>query len=196
MTLYGITGGIGMGKSTIAEMFTRRGLPVCDTDVVARQVTEPGSVVLLEIRESFGSSVLHSNGEIDRTALAAIVFRDPSKRRRLEEILHPRIRRAWLEQVSLWRQEKRTAAAVVIPLLFETEAQAHFDRVVCVACSSASQMTRLQSRGWSAEHIEGRIAAQWPISRKMEAADKVIWTEGSLAVSSEQVDRVLGNDSV
>ena len=191
MIVIGLTGGVGMGKSTAANFFAERGLPVIDTDELARELVEPGQPAMEEIRKAFGESVIDANGRLRRDEMAKAVFADSSKRQRLEAILHPRIREAWLAQVERCRSEGRAGAVVVIPLLFETDAAKHFTHVVCVACSSATQRARLAQRGWSEDQIEQRIAAQWPIEKKISAAQFVIWSEGSIAVHQAQVDRIL-----
>lgn len=191
MKLLGLTGGVGMGKSTAAEHLGRRGLPVVDTDRLARELVEPGQPALAEIGEAFGPQVLDAQGRLRREVLARIVFADASRRRELERILHPRIREAWRAQVEIWRGEGRPAAVVVIPLLFETGAEGQFDATICVACTAASQRERLVARGWSEDEIARRLAAQWPIEHKMAAADFVVWTEGGVAHTAAQLDRIL-----
>jgi dephospho-CoA kinase len=191
MKAIGLTGGVGMGKSTAARFFAERGLPVIDTDELARELVEPGQPALAEIRAAFGEAVIDGSGRLRRDELAKVVFADRAKRERLEGILHPRIREAWLGQVEKLKSEGRFAAVVVIPLLFETDAARHFTHVACVACSSATQRARLRERGWSDQQIEQRIASQWPIEKKIGAAQFVIWSEGELDAHEAQVDRIL-----
>ena len=191
VTVYGLTGGIGMGKSTAAEILVRRGVVVVDTDQLARQLVVSGQPALVEIQREFGSKFITSDRQLDRSALARLVFTDAVARQKLEAILHPRIRKGWQAQVDTWRQEGRRAAVVVIPLLFETAAEAHFDKVLCLACSAATQHTRLRARGWSPEQIAQRISAQWPVEKKMNRADYVVWTEGSVAALAEQLERIV-----
>ena len=113
-------------------------------------------------------------------SLARLVFGDADARKRLENILHPRIRAfAWRRQIDQWRSEGRDRAVVIIPLLHETDAAAHFDMVICVACSAATQRRRLEARGWSAEQIQQRLDAQWPAEKKVELSDRVVWTEAA-----------------
>lgn len=191
MKLLGITGGIGMGKSTTARLLTERGLPVIDTDELARQLVEPGQPALKEIVAAFGPEVLDEAGRLQRAQLAGIVFASEERRRQLEEILHPRIRAAWEAEVARWRTEGRTAGAVIIPLLFETGAAAAFDCIIGVACRTDTQRRRLGERGWSQVEIDRRIASQWPVQKKIDAAHRLIWTESSLAVHAAQLDRIL-----
>jgi dephospho-CoA kinase len=108
----------------------------------------------------------------------------------LEAILHPRIKARWRQQVEKWRAEGQSRAVVVIPLLFETGETGQFDAVICVACSATSQRERLAVRGWDAGQIEKRIRAQWPVEKKMELADYVVWTEAGLDVHSAQIERI------
>ena len=191
MKICGLTGGIGMGKSTAAEFLRQRGLPVVDTDDLARAVVEPGQPALEEIRRTFGADMLGADGRLRRRELAQAVFANAALRHQLEVILHPRIRERWLARVEEWRTAGSTLGVVVIPLLFETKAQSRFHTVLCVACSAASQGRRLLTRGWSAAEIAQRIEAQWPAQAKMAASDYVVWTEGSLQVQAEQWERVL-----
>lgn len=191
MIVIGLTGGVGMGKSTAANFFAGRGLPVIDTDELARELVEPGQPALAEIRKVFDGSVIDAQGRLRRDEMAKAVFADSSKRQQLEGILHPRIREGWLAQVERCRSEGRAAAVVVIPLLLETGAEKQFTHIVCVACSSATQRARLAQRGWSEDQIEQRIAAQWPTEKKIAAAHFVIWSEGGVDVHQAQVDRIL-----
>jgi len=180
MKLLGLTGGIGMGKSTTAQFLRKQGAQVVDTDELARRLVEPGQPALGEIRSGFGGDILSGTGHLRREALAKIVFADPAARRQLEEILHPRIRQCWLAQLETWRGENRPLAVVVIPLLFETRAESHFHKTACVACSPVNQHQRLRQRDWTPEQITQRIAAQMPVEQKIARADFVIWTDGDM----------------
>jgi dephospho-CoA kinase len=192
MKLFGLTGGIGMGKSTAARLLSDQGLPVVDTDILAHELTSPGQSALGEIVETFGAQVVDEAGRLQRPVLARIVFGSLEKRKELEQILHPRIRERWMAQVNMWRQEGRAAGVVVIPLLFETAAQSEFEAVLCTACTGASQQQRLEARHWPREQIQQRIDAQWPVEKKMSASNHVIWTEGSLGVHARQLQVVMG----
>jgi dephospho-CoA kinase len=191
MKLLGITGGVGMGKSAVSQLLCDRGLPVIDTDVLAREIVKPGAPALRELQSAFGTEIVFTSGELQRQELARIVFADANARKKLEGILHPRIRDLWKQQVEDWRAERQSIAFVVIPLLFETSAESEFDVTICVACSTETQRKRLQARGWSKDQIDQRIAAQWPIEKKMLQADYVIWTEGRLGSVVEQLDKIL-----
>ena len=191
MKLCGLTGGIGMGKSTAAGFFSRLGVRVVDTDEIARQLVQPGQPALSEIRDRFGPEVLAPDGRLRRDVLAQIVFASATARQRLEAILHPRIRAAWLAQAEAWRNENCPLALVVIPLLFETAAENQFEKIICAASSPAAQNGRLLMRGWSPEQIRQRIAAQLPVGQKIARAHFVLWTEGPLPVHAQQAARIL-----
>lgn len=193
MKLFGLTGGVGMGKSTSASLLEKRGVPVVDTDVIAREIVEPGEPALPEIVSTFGRELLGADGRLRRGALAAIVFSAPGRLKQLEAILHPRIRERWMAWAEERRHESQPAAVVVIPLLFETGAQSHFSAVVCTACSAATQQERLCARGWSEKQIEQRLAAQWPTEKKIAASNYVVWTEGDVAMHERQVEKIFSD---
>ncbi|HUA38613.1 MAG TPA: dephospho-CoA kinase [Candidatus Sulfopaludibacter sp.] len=191
MKLFGLTGGIGMGKSTAAEFLRRHGVRVVDTDELAHQLVEPGRPALAEIQAVFGISIVSADGQLRRDQLAQMVFADPDARKKLEAILHPRIRERWQAKIANWRRENRALAVVVIPLLFETNAGPDFDKTICVACSAVQQRKRLLERGWTPDQIRNRIAAQMPVAEKIVRSDFVIWTEGDVQNHSQQIERVL-----
>jgi dephospho-CoA kinase len=201
MKLCGLTGGVGMGKSTAARFFQERGAQIVDTDELARELVQPGQAALAEIRNVFGQKMISPDGRLRRDELARTVFADSAERRKLEAILHPRIRERWLAQIESWRaapkqggggrKENQKLAIVVILLLFETRAESHFERIICVACSASAQRDRLLARGWSEEQIGQRIAAQMPADVKIARADFVIWTDGDLQNHGRQIDKII-----
>jgi dephospho-CoA kinase len=191
MKLCGLTGGIGMGKSTAAGFFLQHGARVVDTDDVAHQLVQPGQPALAEIQNEFGRNLVTADGALNRADLARIVFSDESARRRLEAILHPRIRREWAARVAAWREENVPLAVVVIPLLFETAAENYFDKIICVACSVGSQQERLAARGWSSEQSRQRIAAQMSVEQKMIRSHYILWTEGLPEASRRQLAAII-----
>jgi dephospho-CoA kinase len=193
MKVCGLTGGVGMGKSAVAGFLCVRRVPVVDTDELARQLVQPGQPALAEIQAEFGKKVIKPDGCLCRAELARIVFADPAARKKLETILHPRIRECWLAKIEVWRGENHPLAVVVIPLLFETRAESSFNKIICVACSTGSQRERLLARGWTPDQIELRLAAQWPVEQKIAQADYVVWTEGTLEMLSPQLDRILAS---
>jgi len=193
MLLIGLTGGIGMGKSTVAEYLSRSGESVVDTDVLARELVAPGQPALAEISRNFGEKVLAADGSLDRSALARIVFQDEAHRKRLEAILHPRIRVAWKTWAGRCFEQGVRRVVIVIPLLFETGADRELNLTLCVACSPDTQTRRLHARGWNDQEIERRISAQLPIREKIERSNRVVWNEAGLDVCENQVARILAS---
>ena len=191
MKTFGLTGGIGMGKSTAAALLRARGVAVVDTDELARLVVAPGQPALAEVQAAFGSDLVGPDGQLRREELARIIFADATARQKLEAMLHPRIQQRWQTQLATWRAAGEPVAVVVIPLLFETRAESSFAAVVCVACAAATQRERLAARGWTPEQMAQRNAAQLPVAEKMQRANYVVWTEGSLDVHARQWARIL-----
>jgi dephospho-CoA kinase len=191
MQTIGITGGIGMGKSTVARSLGEKGYPVIDTDQIAREIVAPGTPAFTEITEHFGPEIVDSSGTIHRAALAQRVFRDPAQLDALNRITHPRIRQSWLSQLEEYRrQDAYSLVFVMIPLLFEIGVEGGFDHILCVACSTAEQKRRLSERGWDPDHQSHRIQSQWPISRKITQSHFLVWCEGSHECVLSQLERV------
>jgi dephospho-CoA kinase len=191
MYLLGITGSVGTGKTTVGKILSDFGLKVVDTDDIAREVVMPGQPALDEIREVFGAEYFNPDGTLNRGKMAKLVFHDPESRKRLEAILHPRIRSRWKQIADDWEKSGVPAGAVVIPLLFETNAQDEFDAVICVACSPDIQKQRLLNKGWSEEEISARIGSQLPLEEKIRLSDYVIWNDAGVNVLAEQVRLIL-----
>jgi len=191
MKLLGITGGVGMGKSTTGSLFEKKGIAVTDTDRIARQLVEPGQPAFEEIVSLFGPSVVSPDGSLDRKELARRVFGNPAERARLEGLLHPKIRLVWAAEAEKWRSSGVRLGAVIIPLLYETKAESHFDAVICIACSTATQFDRLRERGWSNAEIKNRLEAQWPAEEKVARANYVIWTDAPVDVHAAQFERII-----
>ncbi|HKU13010.1 MAG TPA: dephospho-CoA kinase [Steroidobacteraceae bacterium] len=176
--LIALTGGIASGKSAVAQQFAKLGVPVLDTDQIARDVVEPGTPTLAKVVAEFGSTILDADGRMDRARMRELVFRDPEQRRRLEAITHPAIR------ADLAR---RSAAAGgdyqihVIPLLVETGRADAYDRVLVVDCPEAWQISRLTARdGTSCEQAEKMVDAQASREQRLDAAHDVIENTGTL----------------
>ena len=171
-----LTGGIASGKSTVADLFAARGVPVIDTDVIARQVVEPGQPALAEVVTAFGTDVLGADGRLDRRRLREVIFADAGARRRLEAILHPAIR------VEMERQSRAAGGAyqlLVIPLLTEGGRRDHVDRVLLVDVPEAVQVERLMRRdGVSLEQATASLAAQATRAARLAMADDVIENNG------------------
>ena len=189
--ILGLTGGVGMGKSTAARLLKKAGLPVVDSDDLAREVVQPGTDALAEIAAEFGEGFLNTDGSMNRVKMASTVFQDDAARKRLEAIIHPRVRVGWEKQIEQWREQKRPVGVVVIPLLFEVDLQDSFDAVLCVACTANTQRARLRERNWSDDQIADRIAAQMDIAQKMDLADHVLWNEGTPEQLGEQLKGIL-----
>jgi dephospho-CoA kinase len=191
MQLFGVTGGVGMGKSTAGDLLREQSVSVLDTDVIARQLVQPGQPALEEIIQRFGPSVRSADGTLDRSALARIAFSDPAARADLEAILHPPIRATWEAGVKEWRAAGHSVGAVIIPLLFETKAAHLFDAVICIACSGATQWQRLRQRGWTDGEIRQRLEAQLPLDQKITQSDYVVWTDTTLEAHAAQLSKIL-----
>ena len=193
MLLVGLTGGIGSGKSTVARLLEKRGAVVFDADLLAREAVEPGTPGHAAVIERFGADVLAPGGELDREALASVVFADPSARRDLEEIVHPEVRRLFAEGSEAYRDTDRVVVFSA-PLLVETGMHTAFEILVVVSATVATQIERLmRQRGMSESSIRARIVAQAPLEDKAAVADFLVDNEGMLDELESQVDR-LWND--
>lgn len=189
MTLrVALTGGIASGKTAVATAFAARGVPVIDTDMLAREVVLPGTPALAAVAAAFGEGVLLPNGELDRRGLRELIFADPGRRRALEAILHPAIRAALEARLA-------TIAApytiIAIPLLAESGGRDRFDRVLVVDVPPELQKSRLMSRdGDSARQAEAILAAQASRAERLAIADDRIDNSGSLAELEAAVERL------
>ncbi len=187
--IIGITGGIATGKSSVSTRL-RGFLPeanVFDADLAARDLAKNDPEARREIAQTFGPEI-YSAGDLNRAALRAIIFADPEKKRALEQILHPRIRRQWAAEAESHRGPNQIFLAD-IPLLYETGGKSLCDRVVVVACSAATQLQRLMARSsLSREAATEMIAAQMPLTEKMKRADYVIWNNGPETTLALQVE--------
>jgi dephospho-CoA kinase len=188
--LVGLTGGIGSGKSTVARMLEERGAVVFDADLLAREAVEPGTPGHKAVIERFGADVLAPGGELDREALASIVFADPSARRDLEQIVHPEVRRLFAEGSEAYRDTDRIVVFSA-PLLVESGMHTAFEILVVVSATVATQIERLmRQRGLSEPAIRARIDAQAPLEDKAAVADFLVDNEGTLAELESQVERL------
>ena len=178
MFVVGLTGGIGSGKSTVADAFAELGVPVIDTDVIARELTAPGGAALDAIRAVFGEAVMQADGTLDRAALRRRVFADVAARNRLEAILHPAIRQR--VELALARLTARYAL-VVIPLLVETGAYRDvLQRTLVVDCPEALQVARVMARsGLVRDEVMAILAAQATRAERLAVADDVILNTAS-----------------
>lgn len=185
MLVVGLTGGIGSGKSTAARMFAELGVPIIDTDLIARELVEPGQPALDELVAAFGPELLTVDGRLDRPALRRLVFQDPGLRRRLEGILHPRIRRIVQERV---RAQDAPYCIVAIPLLVETGQRDLVDRVLVVDAPPTAQLARAVERdGVPAKDVQAVMASQASREARLAAADDVLPNAGDLAELKDRV---------
>jgi dephospho-CoA kinase len=193
MPVIGITGGLATGKSTVAALFRERGAVVFSADEAAREVVQPGSAVLQAIAETFGPQYLLPSGELDRSAMGALVFSDPEALRRLESITHPAIQQRLREQVDKAKRSNPEAViAVEVPLLYEAGMEEWFDKVVVVKASEETQLARLMNRNALSEReARRRIASQMPLAEKVGRADIVVHNDGDAAVTASQVGRIM-----
>lgn len=181
----GLTGGIASGKSTVADLFAALGVPVIDTDVIARQVVEPGEPALAEIVSTFGLDILRDDGRLDRAAMRRIVFADDARRRQLEAILHPRIRKETMSQSATAGGPYQV---IVVPLLAESPMKDGMDRILVVDVPESVQLDRLLARdSENPEQARRIIAAQVSRADRLAIADDIIRNDGALADTERQV---------
>ncbi len=192
MVVIGLTGGVGTGKSTVAGMLKRRGAVVLDADRIAHDAIRPGRPAWRDVVRAFGPAVLRADRTVNRRCLAAVVFADPAKRRRLERIIHPRVMRTIRGELARLRRGGRTQAVVLdVPLLVEVGARRLADALVVVTASKATQRRRLAKKhGWSRREVDARSKAQWDLAAKVALADHVVDNSGSVQRTRTQVERL------
>jgi dephospho-CoA kinase len=191
LRFFGLTGGIASGKSTVANLFRAKGLPVVDADELAREVVQPGTDGHRRIAAAF-PSVCRADRTIDRAALGRLVFRVPAHRKTLEDIVHPAIQAL--------SGQRLHAAALASPvrlalydaaLLFENGLQSQFSGVILVAVPPEIQLKRLRERsGMTCAEAQARLSAQWPLEKKKSLAQWIIDNAGTRAETASQVDAV------
>lgn len=187
MLVIALTGGIGSGKSSVSQRLDELGIPVIDADIIAREQVLPGSAALREIETEFGSRVIQQDGSLDRAQLRTLIFNVPEKRQRLEQILHPRIRREMEHRLKLL---DAPYAILVIPLLLETGQNELADRVLVVDCPEDQQIARVQRRdGLNDAQMKQILAAQVDRATRLSRADDVINNSGSLSELIAAVDK-------
>lgn len=181
MDVYGLTGGIGSGKSTVAELLEEYGVPVVSADELSRVVVAPGSEGLRLVVEKFGTEILDEDGGLDRRTMASVVFRDPERRRELEAILHPRIRDRFEQVLDALEKAGHEVAVYEVPLLFERNLQGEMKAVILVTAPMDVRVRRVRSRDDVTEtEVRARIAAQMDEDQKRRRADYIIENNGSL----------------
>jgi dephospho-CoA kinase len=190
MLRVGLTGGIGSGKTTVAGLFARHGVPVVDTDEIAHRLAAPGQPALTEIVAAFGAETLDARGAVDRTRLRRRVFAEPVLRRRLETILHPRIR---VEVVRQTGNLRAPYCLVVVPLLIEAGFTDLVDRVLVVEADEDTRIQRAQARsGMNEAEIRQILASQANRQERLQQADDVITNNSDLAHLEREVARLHG----
>jgi len=190
--VVGLTGGIASGKSTVSRMFERAGIPVICADELAREVVRRGSQGLAEIRRVFGEDVLDDEGNLNREAMAQLVFQDRSKRKILESIVHPRVAEEQSRRLRDLERQGHSIVVVDVPLLYETGLETIFDLVVVVYAPSQVQEERLVNRdGMSVEVARSRLDAQMPIDEKKRLADRLVDNRNGLEHTRQQVERII-----
>ncbi|GBE81882.1 CoaE-domain-containing protein [Sparassis latifolia] len=192
MLVVGLTGGIATGKSTVANLFRAHQVPIIDADVLARQVVLPGTPALAQIVKQFGEDVLLPDGSLNRARLGAIVFTDEAKRRKLNAIVHPAVRRAMFWDVLRYWWGGERICILDVPLLIEGGMWKWVSAVIVVYCSADIQLRRLMERdGSSREDASARLNAQLPITEKVAFADYVIDNSGERHELEKQIDTLV-----
>ena len=187
MLIVALTGGIGSGKSTVGQIFGDLGAIVTDSDQLARDVVERGTTGFDQIIGAFGDEVL-KNGDLNRAALADLVFKDPAKRKQLEQITHPLIRKAFAKIV----ESAKGDSIVVnqIPLLVESNHDYKFDHVITVSASEAVRIERLLKRGMNLTQIQQRLQAQSNDAQREKISDSIIRNDSSQTDLLSEVEKV------
>jgi len=188
MLIIGLTGGIGSGKSTVADMFADLGVPIIDMDHIARQIVEPGQPALVQIAHTFGNNLIDADGQLNRQQLSNIIFDSTEKRHQLEAILHPLIREETERQLA---KLEASYCIVVIPLLLESDQRSLIDRILVVDAPETLQITRTMQRdGVSTKQAEKILATQVNRQSRLSAADDIINNSGELEALRPQVNKL------
>lgn len=193
MLVVGLTGGIASGKTAVSDRLAARGAAVIDTDLLAREIVEPGEPALAELEAAFGAGVLRADGTLDRKALGAVVFADPAARARLNAITHPRIRERMVARLQALRAADPAppVALLVVPLLFENGLDRLVEESWVVDVDDAVQRARLVTRdGLTPQEADARIAAQMPRTEKLARATRAIRNDAGLAELDAEIARV------
>jgi len=188
MLIIGLTGGIGSGKSTVADMFGELGVPIIDMDLIAKQIVEPGQPALNQITHTFGTNLVDADGQLNRPLLSEIIFDSTEKRHQLEAILHPLIRQETEHQLA---KLEAPYCIVVIPLLLESDQRSLVDRILVVDAPESMQISRTMQRdGISRTQVEKILATQVDRQSRLSATDDIINNSGELAALRLQVNNL------
>lgn len=183
--ILGLTGGMGCGKSVVAEMIAAYGYARMDSDEIVRKELLFDPEVIAAIRDRFGAEAIAPSGAVDRSRLARRVFADAAALLWLENLIHPRLFDHWK---AVFDSDRAISWVVEVPLLFEKKLQNWFDFTICVASDAAVQLARLEQRGIPLPLAQQRISKQLPLAQKIELADFVLWNDGSAGFLRQQVD--------
>jgi dephospho-CoA kinase len=192
LRIFGLTGGIASGKSTVAGRWRADGLPILDADQLAREVVAPDTDGLRAIAAAFGNGLVLPDGTLDRVALSRLVFTDEAARRELNGITHPRITRLMLERAAALARGGHRLVCYEAALIVESGSEDVFRPLVVVSCPESVQLARVMARGVSQDEALARLRAQKPNEAKIAVADYVIDGSGSLEFSATQADETLG----
>jgi dephospho-CoA kinase len=195
MVIIGLTGGIACGKSTVSHYFEQLGIPVIDTDIIAKQLVEPGKPALQEITQIFGNDILDNNKQLNRKLLRDIIFNSPTKRYELEIVLHPKIRARVLEILASINHEDKSDTPpyciIVIPLFFETKFHYPIDRILLVNCNEQKQIERTMLRdNITREQCLAIINSQISHSERLKKSDDVIENITDLESCYNQINAI------
>jgi len=191
MTIVGLTGSVGTGKSTVTKFFRKLGAYIIDWDELARAVVRPHSKAWKEIVEYFGKGILNEDLTINRQKLAEVVFSDKEKVTKLNHIVHPEVFKEDERMTSEIKSLDPNALIIKdIPLLFELTRPIFVDKVVVVSASEQTQLKRLEEMGMSREDAQSRIKSQLSLEEKIKSADFVINNDGSLEETKKQVEEI------
>jgi len=190
MHLIGLTGGIGSGKSTVSELFIKKGIRIIDADILYKELSKPGQILYNEIIKAFGPEIVCSAGTIDFRKLGDMVFHDETKRHLLNSITHPVVRDEILAEAKALKNQ--TLAVVVVPLLFESDFDSFCSKTICVYVDLRTQLSRLMSR----DRIDRQLAllkilAQMPMKKKALKSDYVIDNSGTMSQTINQFEDIL-----
>ena len=192
MRVYGLTGGIASGKSTVAEILRSKNIPVVDADVVAREIVAPNTSGLQKIVEHFGIEILCEDGTLNRQKLGNIVFQNPDERKKLESITHPRIFAGIAKKLGEYRSGGASLAFVEAALMVETGSYRLYEGLVVVGCDHTQQLERLMIRNnFDQQEAQSRIEAQMPLSRKRSVADYYIDNSGTIEELQQKIASLL-----
>lgn len=193
MIRIALTGGIAAGKSTVAHLFAQKNIPIVDTDVLAREVVQPGSKLLAEIAQQFGSDLIDPHGQLDRAQLRTLIFQFPEKRKALEALLHPAIWHLATQKISVLESSSNAAPylILVVPLLVETASPDRADSILTVETDLPLQLQRLMARDAISEpEAQAMLAAQASSEQRISIANNVIHNQGNLGELQQQVDQL------